>query len=127
MMFRAGRARRARKVYWDAVLRWRLNLGEKPSQSHLARQPCCRRKGAAYPSVPTTERRANLTTNSAAMAPTFCAIRRTFLSLKVVALRRRAISFRRGWVQLPGLSAAAAAGAGRFGVEATTFVADIFG
>ena len=58
------------------------------------------------------------------MAAAFCTMRRTFLSVKVVALRRRVISFRRGCVQLPGLSVAGA-GAGRFGVEALIFVEDI--
>lgn len=58
------------------------------------------------------------------MAAAFCTMLRTFLSLKVVALRRRLISFRRGCVQLPGLSVAAG-GAGRLGVEAMTFVEDM--
>lgn len=52
-------------------------------------------------------------------------MRRTFLSVKVVALRRRVISFRRGCVQLPGLSVTGG-GAGRLGVETClTFVEDM--
>lgn len=59
------------------------------------------------------------------MAAAFCTMLRTFLSVKVVALRRRVISFRRGCVQLPGLSIAGGGGAGRLGVEAMTFVEDM--
>lgn len=72
----------------------------------------------------TKERTAHLIIWRETRAPMFCTMRRTFLSVKVVALRRRVISFRRGWVQLPGLSGMGVA-AGRFGVEIMTLVPEV--
>ena len=59
------------------------------------------------------------------MAAVICAMVRTFLSVNVVALRRRVISFRRGCVQLPGLSVAGAGADGRIGVNILDLKEDI--